>query len=314
MPKILRINTKERTFRYEEPGKYAGLGGRNLTSRMVLDEVPADTHALSADNKIVAAIGLLSGTAAANSGRISLGAKSPLTGTIKESNSGGTFCQKLARLDILAMVLEDKPEADAADMVGKGTYESMDMIAGQYGKKASGMIIGPAGEACLTGASIQFSDPWGRTARAAGRGGLGAVMGSKKVKAVVLDDTGGERFTYADPEKFKAASKRWAEILRAHPVTGQGLPGFGTAILVNIIPPKTSAKAAVIMWQASAEKPSPSSFPSAAAKPRKAATPAALSSARRTTWMKRASILPPVLNTKPCGHSAVTHLSRTSTR
>ncbi|ABB39257.1 Aldehyde ferredoxin oxidoreductase [Oleidesulfovibrio alaskensis G20] len=252
MPKILRINTKERTFRYEEPGKYAGLGGRNLTSRMVLDEVPADTHALSADNKIVAAIGLLSGTAAANSGRISLGAKSPLTGTIKESNSGGTFCQKLARLDILAMVLEDKPEADApfcniiitkdgvqfvdaADMVGKGTYESMDMIAGQYGKKASGMIIGPAGEACLTGASIQFSDPWGRTARAAGRGGLGAVMGSKKVKAVVLDDTGGERFTYADPEKFKAASKRWAEILRAHPVTGQGLPGFGTAILVNII-------------------------------------------------------------------------------
>ncbi len=252
MPKILRINTRERTYRYEEPGKYAGLGGRNLTSRLVLDEVSAGVHALSSENKIVAAIGLLSGTAAANSGRISIGAKSPLTGTIKESNSGGTFCQKMARLNLLAIVLEDKPEdtaafcniiikkdsvtfVDATDMVGKGTYASMGMLAKAHGKKVSGMVIGPAGESCLTSASIQFSDPWGRTARAAGRGGLGAVMGSKKVKAVVLDATDSERFPYADADKFKAASKRWAEILRAHPVTGEGLPAFGTAILVNII-------------------------------------------------------------------------------
>lgn len=252
MAKILRINTKDRTFRFEEPGAYAGMGGRGLTSRLVLNEVSADVHALSADNKLVAAIGLLSGTAAANSGRISVGAKSPLTGTIKESNSGGSFCQKLARLDILAMVLEDKPAddaafcnivitkdgvvfEDAAPIVGKGTYDSMDYIMEKYGKKACGMLIGPAGEACLTAASIQFSDPWGRPARAAGRGGLGAVMGSKKVKAIVVDDTNGERCGYADEEKFKVASKRWAEILRSHPVTGEGLPAFGTAVLVNIV-------------------------------------------------------------------------------
>lgn len=252
MPKILRINTKDKTWRFEEPGKYAGMGGRGLTSRLVLEEVPADTHALSGENKLVAAIGLLSGTGAANSGRISLGSKSPLTGTIKESNSGGSFCQKLARLDILAMVLEDKPEGDApfqnivitkdgvrfeeaGTMTGMGTYDAMEAITQKYGKKACGMLIGPAGEACLTSASVQFSDPWGHPARAAGRGGLGAVMGSKKIKAIVVDDEGGTRFGYADEDKFKTASKRWAEILRAHPVTGQGLPGFGTAILVNII-------------------------------------------------------------------------------
>ncbi|BFR49098.1 aldehyde ferredoxin oxidoreductase [Nitratidesulfovibrio sp. HK-II] len=251
-PRILRINTKDRSYRFEEPGKYAGMGGRGLTSRLILDEVPADVHPLSASNKLVASIGLLSGTGAANSGRISVGGKSPLTGTIKESNSGGSFCTKLARLNILALVLEDKPEPgapfcnivltkdgvrfeDAGDMTGMGTYAAMDAIAERHGKKACGMVIGPAGEACLTAASIQFSDPWGRPARAAGRGGLGAVMGSKKVKAIVLDDEGGARFGYADEEAFKAASKRWAEMLRAHPVTGQGLPGFGTAVLVNII-------------------------------------------------------------------------------
>ncbi|MCD8475478.1 MAG: hypothetical protein LRY40_01955 [Shewanella fodinae] len=190
-----------------EPGKYAGLGGRSLTSRLVQDEVPADTHALSAENRIVAAIGLLSGTGAANSGRISIGAKSPLTGGIKESNSGGSFCQKLARLDILALVLEDKPEPnaplvnivltkdgvrfdEAGDMAGKGTYACMDAVSERYGKKACAMLIGPAGESLLTGASIQFSDPWGRPARAAGRGGLGAVMGSKNLKGVGIRGTG----------------------------------------------------------------------------------------------------------------------------
>jgi aldehyde:ferredoxin oxidoreductase len=84
-------------------------------------------------------------------------------------------------------------------------------------------------------ASVQFSDPEGRPSRAAGRGGLGAVMGSKKIKAIVLDDAGCGMLPAADPEKFKAAAKRWAQILLGHPVTGQGLPAFGTAILINII-------------------------------------------------------------------------------
>jgi len=97
------------------------------------------------------------------------------------------------------------------------------------------MLIGPGGETRRMAASIQVTDPQGRPARAAGRGGLGAVMGSKKVKALVVDDSGGQGAAIADPEKFKTASKRWVEILQGHPVTSQGLPGYGTAILVNIV-------------------------------------------------------------------------------
>ncbi|SKA95434.1 aldehyde:ferredoxin oxidoreductase [Paucidesulfovibrio gracilis DSM 16080] len=249
--KILRINTRTREFTYEEPGKYLGLGGRALTSRLVKEEVPATCDALSADNKLVAAGGVLTGTAAANSGRLSVGAKSPLTGTIKESNTGGSFAQKLAKLGILALVLEDKPDdgawfnilvtkdgveiVETGDMLGLGTYDSMDKVRDRYGKKACGMIVGPAGEKLRRAASIQFSDPEGRPARAAGRGGLGAVMGSKQIKAIVLDDSGCSMVASADKDAFRAANKRWVEILKGHPVTSEGLPAFGTSILVNII-------------------------------------------------------------------------------
>ena len=95
--------------------------------------------------------------------------------------------------------------------------------------------IGPAGEQRLTAASIQFADPNGRPGRAAGRGGLGAVMGSKKVKAIVVDDTGTGKVHLADADAFKVATKRWVEILKGHSVTGKSLPAYGTAVLINIV-------------------------------------------------------------------------------
>jgi aldehyde:ferredoxin oxidoreductase len=250
MPKIIRVNTRTKEVTTEDMGDYAGLGGRALTSRIVKNEVPATCHALSADNKLVVATGLLTGTRAANSGRASVGAKSPLTGGIKESNSGGNFSQKMARLDIMAIVLEDKPEADAplsylkitdngvefADAsatAGKGTYDSAQALLDD--DKAAALLIGPGGEQCLAGASVQFTDTRGRPARAAGRGGMGAVMGSKRIKAMVVDDAGANKIEYADDDRFKKAAKRWVEILQGHPVTSQGLPEYGTAILINII-------------------------------------------------------------------------------
>ncbi|MDQ1271169.1 MAG: aldehyde:ferredoxin oxidoreductase [Thermodesulfobacteriota bacterium] len=118
MSKILRINTREKTYSFETPAEdIAGLGGRALTSKMILNEVPATCHPLSKYNKLVFAPGLLSGSPAANSGRLSVGGKSPLTGGIKESNSGGLVSQKLARLGIKALVLEDKPEDDGFSMI-----------------------------------------------------------------------------------------------------------------------------------------------------------------------------------------------------
>ncbi len=252
MGKLLRINTKERQFVFEAvPESLQGLGGRALTSKMILDEVPATCHALGQANKLVMAPGLLSGTPAANSGRLSVGGKSPLTGGIKESNSGGLISQKLARLGITALVLEDKPEDDnyymivikkdsveilpADEYVGMGNYEIMEKLWAKYGKNTGVMSIGQAGEQRLQAASMQQADPKGRPGRAVGRGGLGAVMGSKKIKAIVVDDKGCGRIPQADPEAFKAANKEWVKILREHPVTGQGLPGLGTAVLVNVI-------------------------------------------------------------------------------
>jgi aldehyde:ferredoxin oxidoreductase len=249
---ILRIDMKTRAHRLEALGKAQRFqGGRAMTSRLVHDEVPPTAHPLSRFNKLVIAPGLLSGTAAANSGRISVGAKSPLTGGIKESNSGGLVSQKLVRLGIAAVVLEEKPEDDhlylvlirkgsveilsADDLRGMGTYGVIERLWKKFGKRVGVMCIGPAGEQRLTAASIQFADPKGRAGRAAGRGGLGAVMGSKGIKAIVVDDKGTDKVPLVDPDGFKIANRRWTEMLKSHPVSGQGLPSFGTAILVNLI-------------------------------------------------------------------------------
>ncbi len=252
MPKILRINTRTKEYSFEEVGPYANLGGRALTSRVINKEVPADCHPLSAENKLVFATGLLGGSTAANSGRVSVGTKSPLTGGIKESNSGGLFAHKMPKMDLLAIVLEDKPAEqapfstifitdgkvvfkDATEIVGMDNYPAHDVLLEEYGPKLCAAMIGPAGETVRQTATIQFTDPYKRPARSAGRGGTGAVMGSKKVKAIVLDPEFAEKVSASDKDAFKTARSTWVDILKGHPVTAEGLPGFGTCVLVNVI-------------------------------------------------------------------------------
>ncbi|BAF60785.1 aldehyde:ferredoxin oxidoreductase [Pelotomaculum thermopropionicum SI] len=250
--KFIRVDMTTKQVKVEEvPQKYAGLGGRGLTSMFVADEVKPTCHPLGKNNKLIFAPGLLTGTTAANSGRISVGAKSPLTGTIKESNSGGSFSQKMARMGIKALVIEGLPAEDKffvikvtmdgvtiedapAEIIGKGNYEAIRVLNAKYGDKVGIALAGPAGEMRLPAANISFKDPDGNI-RSAGRGGLGAVMGSKKVKAVVIDDTGAPGVSVKDPEAFRAAAKRFAKALQDHPVTGQGLPAYGTDVLVNIL-------------------------------------------------------------------------------
>jgi aldehyde:ferredoxin oxidoreductase len=250
--RILRINTRTQEYAFEELGEYAGLGGRALTSRVVNKEVPADCHPLSAENKLVFASGVLACTNAANSGRVSVGAKSPLTGGIKESNSGGQFANQMGRMDLQAIILEDKPEDDseftnifiskdevkftsAKEIVGMHNYPAQEKLQEEFGQKAVTCLCGPAGEHCMQAATIQFSDPEGLPTRSAGRGGMGAVLGSKKVKSLILDHEVKGKVLMGDEEGFKAARKEWTDILRSHPVTSQGLPAYGTAILVNIV-------------------------------------------------------------------------------
>jgi aldehyde:ferredoxin oxidoreductase len=252
MSRILRLNMAERSFRWEEAGPYAGLGGRALTSRLIRREVDPTCHPLSAANKLVAAPGLLTGTRAATSGRISVGGKSPLTGTIKEANAGGLLSQKLARLGIAAVVVEGRPKDDGLSLVkiskegvtfypgdeyvGLGNYRTMTRLWKRFGRGVGVMSIGQAGEKRLTAASVHFADPAGRPGRAAARGGLGAILGAKGLKALVVDDKGTPpSVPLADPEKFKAAAQQWAKYLREHPVSGQALPAYGTAVLINIV-------------------------------------------------------------------------------
>ena len=235
----------------EPIGDYAGLGGRALTSAIISKEVPPTCHPLGAKNKIVFAPGLLGGTAAVMSGRISVGYKSPLTGGIKEANSGGQPGQVIARLGFAAIVLEGKPSTDDLYkiFIGKdsflieadnslkmlGNYELIDRVQDKYNDKTTFISIGPAGEMKMAASTVACTDREKRPTRHAARGGSGAVMGSKGVKLIVLDDTGTEKIKPQDPEKFKAANKTFTEGLKKHAVSGEGLPAYGTSVLTNVI-------------------------------------------------------------------------------
>lgn len=249
--KIYRVNMSDLSFKKEEvPEEWRLLGGRGLTSAIVAKEVDPTCHPLGSKNKLVFAPGLFAGTMCANSGRLSVGAKSPLTGGIKESNSGGTAAQRLAKLGIKALIIEGIPEGDKwytihvhkdgveikeeKELLGKGNYEVIHTMTSRYGENTGVMTIGPAGENKFSMANISVKDPKGHL-RSAGRGGLGAVMGSKRVKFITLDDNDGSGIEIKDKEKFKDAAHVFNKGLLSHPVSGDALPKYGTDVLVNIL-------------------------------------------------------------------------------
>jgi aldehyde:ferredoxin oxidoreductase len=253
MDKILRVDVSgDRPGSIEESlGEYAGLGGRGMTSSIVGKEVPADCHPLGPENKLVIAPGLLSGSAAVNAGRLSVGCKSPLTGGIKEANAGGQGANILARLGYAAIVLEGERQGDELYVLRIGAsgvsldkapelrmltnYQLMERLQEEYGKDGAMISIGTAGEMRLANSTVAVTDPEGRPTRHAGRGGVGAVMGSKGIKAIVLDGSNAPIRRPQNAEAFKDANKRFGEGLRKHPVTGQGLKAYGTNVLTNII-------------------------------------------------------------------------------
>ena len=250
--KIFRVNMGDLSVKIENvPAALQGLGGRALTSAIVAAEVPPTCHPLGKHNKLVFAPGLLSGTRAANSGRLSAGAKSPLTGTIKESNSGGTAAQLLARMGIKALILEGIPAecqfyalkvttegvviTPENDLVGAGNFAVVEALEGAGQKNCGLLSIGQAGERCQLSANISVKDPDSKF-RSLGRGGLGAVMGSKGVKYISIDASDAPKsVALVDAEKFKGAAKTFAKALIDHPVCGSALGAYGTNVLVNIV-------------------------------------------------------------------------------
>jgi aldehyde:ferredoxin oxidoreductase len=251
--KLIRVDMSTQKIRTETiPGPYAGLGGRGLTAVMINAEVPPRCDALGPENKLIFAPGLLSGTSLVNTSRISIGAKSPLTGTIKESNSGGKVAACLGKLGIAAIVVEGQAPAgklfaltidaqgqaallDAAAYKGMRTYALSARLLEAHGAKNTIACIGPAGEQQLRSASIQTTDVDDRPCRAAGRGGLGAVMGAKGLKALVVSTEGKSADAISAPEAFKAASKTFAQELRNNPFTSKVLPSQGTASTVAAV-------------------------------------------------------------------------------
>jgi aldehyde:ferredoxin oxidoreductase len=246
--KILRIRLDTADYGFESlDDHYRNLGGRGLTANIIAREVPPQCDPLGPENKLVIAAGLLAGTAVPNSGRLSIGAKSPLTGGIKEANAGGSAAQKLARLGVQAIVLEGRAKDLVSIEIGKaevrinsavdlsmmGNGECMTHFRKQAGDGVGLISIGPAGEMGLKTAAVAVSSP-DFLPRMAARGGLGAVMGAKNVKALVIDDGEGAAVDIKDPGLFKAAVKAYTQGITSHPLS-EGLRAFGTPVLVGLI-------------------------------------------------------------------------------
>jgi len=247
MGKILRVNLSDKSIKKEEfPKELAKkyLGGRGLASKILFDEVDPKVEPLSPENKLIFATGPLTLTNAPTGGRYMVITKGPLTGGIASSNSGGFFGAKFKATGYDMIIFEGKSEKpaylfiddktvelrDASHVWGKGTEDTTDILTADSGhKKANVACIGPAGENLSNFAAII-----NEKTRAAGRTGVGAVMGSKNLKAVVVA-SGKFKTPLDNPEAFKAAVKANNVALKENGVTGEGLPALGTKVLDNII-------------------------------------------------------------------------------
>ncbi len=256
---ILRLDMGNRSYKLEDvPEKYKALGGRGLSSTMICDEVDPLAHPLGPHNKVVFAPGMVTGTAAPTSARVSVGAKSPLTGGIKESNAGAAWAPTVARLRLKAIVIEgaplkkddfwmarvfwsgDKPAVEfmpATDYVGRNLYEVFPELYEKFGKRVHIAGIGVAGEFGYANSGIVFDDMRQRPTRYSGRGGLGSVLGSKGLKFIVVDGEGAPGVEIVDEAGFKAGAKKLRDALGEHALTKPkgGLNTYGTAVLINIL-------------------------------------------------------------------------------
>ncbi len=232
---VWHVNVREQTLKREPvPDSWKRLGGRGLSARILLDEVDAQCDPLGPGNKLIFAPGLLVGHMLSSTDRISVGGKSPLTGGIKEANAGGRTGLHMTHMGIHALILEDQPKEDgfwvlhlslsdgakwerADDLAGLGVYATAPKLLEKYGDKVAIAMIGPSGEMQMKAAGIQNIDKDRVPARIAARGGLGAVMGSKGLKAIVFDHAGGQKPPIVDPEAFKAAQKDYTKSVLEHP-------------------------------------------------------------------------------------------------
>jgi len=230
------------------PEEWLSLGGRGLSAAILNREMSPAVDPLGEDAKLIFAGGPLSGAMIPSGGRLSAGAKSPLTMGIKEANVGGPAAQKLDRLGLRAIIVEGMPPADqmyllkitsenisieeAGACQGMKTYSLAEALRAEYGNKAAIIAVGPAGEKQLKSAAIILTDTDGSPARAAARGGLGAVMGAKGLKAVVIDDKGAPPLPLKEKDAFREALRNYVQFVKSDPKHTH-FGRIGTAIIVT---------------------------------------------------------------------------------
>jgi aldehyde:ferredoxin oxidoreductase len=258
--KILRIDMCALTASLEYfPEAWTIVGGRGLTAKILSAEMPPDADPLGTDARLVLATGPLSGTIAPSFGRMSIGAKSPLTFGIKESNVGGPLAQKLDKLEIRAVIIQGAPMGQELHVVkiskdgvsfedadayrGMGNYALVEALHEKHGKLVSTMSVGVVGERKQKSASIALTDKDGRPSRHAARGGLGAVMGAKGLKAILVDDAGTSTVAPLQKKVFQDILSKWPELLAAEPsvqrMSKTGTPGIlGTLTRIGSAPSK----------------------------------------------------------------------------
>ena len=247
--KIVRVDMKnEKITRENLPEEWKDIGGSALIAKIMNQEVPPTTAPLGPENRFIVAVGPLAGTGAPQLGRISVGAKSPLTLGIKEANSGGPAGQILDRLGTRAIVVEGTPQnqrlyclliskdqtafVPADEYRGLKNYELVDKLRGKYGERIAVLSTGIAGERKYKGASVSFTDIFGDPSRNAARGGLGAVMGSKGLKAIIIDPAKAGQVEIAHPEEFRQIVKSWVYTLQ-HDVSCSLFSRFGTPFAIS---------------------------------------------------------------------------------
>ena len=221
--------------------------GRYFIAKTLLEAGAATVDPLSPQNPLIFSAGPFAGTSFSNANRTSVGCKSPLTGGVKEANGGGTFSYALGQLKIAGFTLHGASPRwvvihfrkdggidfdDAAPYLGKGNFEAQQMLHTQYGKRVSIGLCGPVGEYQGLIAGIAFSDKDGRPARLAARGGVGAVMGAKRVKAIVVDLD--KIPPFADTKKVMAGAKDYAKMLQADGVVQNFYAKIGTMGMADV--------------------------------------------------------------------------------
>ncbi len=242
---ILRVNLTDQTIQKEaldlETAKKF-IGGRGLGTKIMMDEVDPNVEPLSPENKLLFVTGPLTGTPTPTGGRYMVVTKGPLTGTIASSNSGGKWGAELKSAGYDVIIFEGKAEKpvylaieddkvelrDASHLWGKIVDDTTEEILKEMPERTKVSCIGPAGEKLSLMACIMND-----VDRAAGRTGVGAVMGSKNLKAIAVRGTG--KVELADEEELATVVKKHNKMLMENGVTGEGLPTYGSAILVNII-------------------------------------------------------------------------------